>query len=225
MSATLITQAQYKSVIGTNPSYFIYGGAYPVEEVSWFDAVLFCNALSRLSGMDTVYSYLGDTIAMNLPATVVIDYTRNGYRLPTEAEYEYACRAGTTTEYYWGRNYPPLTSADTLALDSNAIWNIDSPSGTEPVGSKKPNAWGLYDMAGNLWEWCNDWYAGYADSSQTNPTGPSSPGPNNYRVRRGGAWAFSTGGDAANLTAGYRYYDGPSIRNNTVGFRVVIGVR
>ena len=89
-----------------------------------------------------------------------IDYARNGYRLPTEAKWEYACRAGTTTDYYWGRNYPLATSADTLAIDSNAVWYDNSPTSTQPVATKQPNAWGLYDMSRKLWEWCNDWYRG-----------------------------------------------------------------
>ena len=110
---------------------------------------------------------------------------RTATGLPTEAEYEYANRAGTTTDYYWGRNYPPTTTADTLAIDSNAVWYYNSPNSTQPVASKKPNAWGLYDMSGNLWEWCNDWYGSYSATSQTNPTGATS---GSYRVLRGGSW-------------------------------------
>ena len=181
MSQTLITQEQYMAVVGTNPSYFDSGRAWPVEQVSWFDAARFCNALSKLAGLDTVYTYSG---VMDTSTALAINYTKNGYRLPTEAEYEYANRAGTTTDYYWGRNYPPATTADTLAIDSNAVWYYNSPNGTQPVASKKPNAWGLYDMSGNLWEWCNDWYGSYSATSQTNPTGPTS---GSSRVLRGGS--------------------------------------
>jgi formylglycine-generating enzyme required for sulfatase activity len=162
MSQTLVTQEQYLEVMDTNPSFSKSGKTYPVESVTWYDAALFCNALSKMAGTDTVYNYAGDGI---MDASVVIDYSKNGFRLPTEAEYEYAYRAGTTTDYYWGRNYPPITTADTLAMDSNAVWYYDSPDGTHPVATKKQNLWGLYDMAGNLWEWCNDWYGSYRSVS------------------------------------------------------------
>ena len=222
MSQTLITQEQYQAVVGTNPAYFDSGRAWPVEQVSWFDAARFCNSLSRLAGLDTVYTYAGiyqgsgyDTLT-----SVAIDYTKNGYRLPTEAEYEYANRAGTTTDYYWGRNYPPTTTADTLAIDSNAVWYYNSPNSTQPVASKKPNAWGLYDMSGNLWEWCNDWYGSYSATSQTNPTGATS---GSYRVLRGGSW---NGYSVANsLCAAYRSGNYPGYVSVYYGFRVVCGPR
>jgi formylglycine-generating enzyme required for sulfatase activity len=220
MSQTLVTQNQYDSVIGNNPSYFQIGGTHPVEQVTWEDAVRFCNKLSNLSGLDSVYSYARGIVDTDL----VINYHQNGYRLPTEAEYEFACRAGNdSNDYYWGRNYPPLTNADTLAIDSNAVWVGDASDTTQQVALKKPNAYGLYDMSGNVWEWCNDWYSDYADSSQTNPVGPASPttkyGP--VRVTRGGSWAIP----ASNLSSAYRSSTDPGEAINTIGFRVVIGVR
>jgi formylglycine-generating enzyme required for sulfatase activity len=211
MSQTLVTQEQYQAVVGTNPAYFDSGRAWPVEQVSWFDAARFCNSLSKLAGLDTVYTYSG---VMDTSTALVINYSKNGYRLPTEAEYEYANRAGTTTDYYWGRNYPPLTTADTLAIDSNAVWYYNSPNGTQPVAGKKPNAWGLYDMSGNLWEWCNDWYGSYSAGAQTNPTGPST---GSSRVLRGGAWNY----DLVVLCAAYRCYDYPGGRYGGYGFRCV----
>jgi formylglycine-generating enzyme required for sulfatase activity len=221
MSKTLVTQAQYQAVMGLNPSYFDSGSTWPVEQVSWFDAARFCNSLSRLAGLDTVYTYTGiyqgsgyDTLT-----SVAINYAKNGYRLPTEAEYEYANRAGTTTDYYWGRNYPPTTAADTLAIDSNAVWYYNSPNGTQPVASKKPNAWELYDMSGNLWEWCNDWYGSYSATSQTNPTGATS---GSCRVLRGGSWL---NGYAGALCAAYRDGGNPGLEDGNVGFRVVCGAR
>jgi len=218
MSQTLVTQEQYQAVMGTNPAYFDSGGTWPVEQVSWYDAALFCNALSKLAGLDTVY--IGDG---TIDASVVIDYTKNGYRLPTEAEWEYACCAGTTTDYYWGRNYPPITLADTLALDSNAVWYYNSPNGTQPVARKKPNGWGLYDMSGNVWEWCNDWYGhyGYYNATcQTNPTGAVS---GTYRVLRGGSWGNNS---ASSLCAMYRGGNTPAYRYyNGIGFRVVRNAR
>jgi formylglycine-generating enzyme required for sulfatase activity len=218
MSQTLVTQEQYQAVMDSNPAYFDSGKTWPVEQVSWYDAALFCNALSIMAGKDTVYNYAGDGI---MDASVVIDYSKNGFRLPTEAEYEYAYRAGTTTDYYWGRNYPPITTADTLAMDSNAVWYYDSPDGTHPVATKKQNLWGLYDMAGNLWEWCNDWYGSYSSAAATNPGGPKS---GSDRVLRGGSW--SNYGDDADLCAAFRngYGYPEEVWYNYVGFRIVCGV-
>jgi formylglycine-generating enzyme required for sulfatase activity len=222
MSQTLVTQAQYQSMMGVNPSSFDSGSTWPVESVNWYDAVWYCNKLSKLAGLDTVYTYTGiyqgsgyDTLA-----SVAIDYSKNGYRLPTEAEFEYANRAGRATDYYWGRNYPPMTTADTLAIDSNAVWYYNSPASPQPVAKKLPNAWGLYDMSGNLWEWCNDWYGGYGATNQTNPTGAAS---GSSRVQRGGSWDDSTL-VAAGLCAAYRN-GSATIGANAGGFRVVIGAR
>ena len=227
MSQTLVTQEQYQAVMDTNPAFFDSGGEWPVEEVTWYDAALFCNALSKLRGKDTVYTFTFISGTLSTGCTDLgnlnIDYTRNGYRLPTEAEWEYACRAGTTTDYYWGRNYPPTTTADTLAIDSNAVWSHNSPHITQPVASKKPNAWGLYDMSGDLWEWCNDVYGSYSDSSQTNPTGGTNNGIN---VLRGGSWSGFY--PASSLCSAYRNSDELDDlvpRDNIYGFRVVCGAR
>jgi formylglycine-generating enzyme required for sulfatase activity len=214
ISRTLITQAQYGAVMGVNPSLFDSGGSRPVEQVSWFDATLFCNKLSKLARKDTVYAFSGSD-----DTTVAIDYTKDGYRLPTEAEWEYACRAGSTTAFYWGGGYPPLTAADSAAVDANAVWLENSSGATQPVGTKKPNSWGLYDMAGNVWEWCNDWDGDYADSSQVNPAGP--PG-GYYRIRRGGSWDNAY---ALNLTSAFRSSQPPAYSYGSLGFRVVCGVR
>jgi formylglycine-generating enzyme required for sulfatase activity len=151
MSATEITQGQYKAVMGTNPSMFTGDDNLPVENVSWNDAVAFCRALSQKTGGE--------------------------FRLPTEAEWEYACRAGTTTVYNLGDAESDLARA--------GWYNSNSNSTTHPVGQKTPNSWGLYDMHGNVWEWCNDWYATYSSDSVTNPTGPST---GSSHLRRGGCW-------------------------------------
>jgi len=220
ISQTLVTQTQYQAVMDTNPALFQNDDSAslrPVEQVSWYDAALFCNALSKQTGLDTVYNYAGDG---TIDSLVVIDYTKNGYRLPTEAEYEYACRAGTTTDYYWGRNYPPLTKADTLAIDSNAVWYYNSPYITQPVADKRSNAWGLYDISGNVCEWCNDWYGNYGASSQTNPTGATS---GSYRVLRGGS--FYSYGVANDLCSAYRINNNPHDKYDLYGFRVVCGTR
>ncbi len=170
-----VTQEQYESVMGTNPSRF-RGSNRPVEQVSWNDAVEFCRRLSEIEGVT--------------------------YRLPTEAEWEYACRAGTTTEYYWGSD-----SAGRYA------WNSEN-SGrqTHDVGQKRPNAWGLYDMAGNVWEWCSDWYGSYGRSAQVDPRGPSS---GDGRVLRGGSWAD----DPRNLRVSNRLGIAPGNWIDYYGFR------
>jgi len=193
-----VTQAQWTAVMGTNPSYF-KGDNRPVEQVSWNDVQEF---LRRLNAM-----------------------TSGGYRLPTEAEWEYACRAGTVddsvldlTKVAWfGDN-----SGD-HPVQSDELWKDDEQSygmkilanngRTHSVGKKKPNAWGLYDMYGNVWELCQDWYAPYPGESQTDPAGPAM-GPG--RVSRGGCWLLTS------------RYCRPTLRNfqrsdaafNTLGLRL-----
>jgi|GEM_PF-1945338 len=192
MDSTPVTQASYQALMGVNPSYFDTGASAPrrpAESMTWYDAVLYCNARSKHDGYDTVYSYTSITGTpgngcSNL-GNLTMDFAQHGYRLPTEAEYEYACRAGTTTDYYWGQSYPPLTTADTAEISAHAWWNYNSLNSTQPVATKPKNAWGLYDMSGNVREWCNDWYGSYSDTSQTNPTGATS---GSYRVLRGDAW-------------------------------------
>ena len=162
-----VTQQQWEAVMGNNPSNF-KGGSLPVETVSWDDAQIFIHKLNQLSG-------------------------KKLYRLPTEAEWEYACRAGTTSEYYFGD--------DASQLGEYAWFGGNSGQTTHPVGQKKPNEWGLYDMAGNVWEWTDSWY----DSSRS------------YRVIRGGSWFPS----AVFCRSARRSYYSPDDRNDDVGFRLV----
>ncbi|MCE5249931.1 SUMF1/EgtB/PvdO family nonheme iron enzyme [bacterium] len=193
-----VTQGQYKSIIGTNPSNFTGDDTFPVEQVSWFDAIKFCNALSTKEGLDKCYD----------EGTGSCDFTKNGYRLPTEAEWEYACRAGTTTPYYTG------TSESDLA---NAGWySGNSENRTHPAGRKTPNAWGLYDMHGNVWEWCNDWYGSYRSTNENDPVGPET-GSN--RIGRGGSW-YANG---ASCHAAFRNDILPNTYDHHTGFRVVRG--
>ena len=181
-----VTQAQYEQVMGSNPS-IDKGAENPVDPVSWDDAVQFCRQLSEL------------------PAEKAAG---NVYRLPTEAQWEYACRAGTTTTFSFGD--------DNSVLGDYAWFTNNSSRNTHPVGSKKPNAWGLYDMHGNVWEWCSDWYGkDYYESSPTSdPTGPSG---GSLRVSRGGSWDNT----ADYCRAAYRARSSPSFRANANGFRVV----
>jgi formylglycine-generating enzyme required for sulfatase activity len=152
LGVTEVTQEQYQKVMGTNPSQF-KGPQNPVEKVSCADAVEFCRKLSAM------------------PAEKTAGHV---YRLPTEAEWEYACRAGTTTSYSFGDSV--------LQLSEYGWLNDNSYSSTHPVGEKKPNAWGLYDMHGNVWEWCQDWHgadpSGFGDGSNRRDVrlGPGAPG-------------------------------------------------
>jgi len=178
-----VTQAQYQQVMGTNPSNF-KGASNPVEQVNWHDAVEFCRKLSKR------------------PAEKAAGRV---YRLPTEAQWEYACRAGTTTKYSFG---------DDVSQLGDYAWFWETPSRTtHPVGSKLPNAWRLHDMHGNVREWCQDWYGAYPDLAVTDPSGA---GSGSYRVRRGGSW----GNNAELCRSANRDPREPSFRYDSTGFRV-----
>ena len=152
----LVTQCEYEQVTGENPSHFRGDDRLPLESVSWFDAVNFCNRLSDLEGLEPYYDIDEQHVRVGGGA---------GYRLPTEAEWEYACRAATTTRWYHGD--------DQEQLSESAWFDENSGQQTHPVGEKLPNAWGLYDMQGNVWEWCWDWYGKYGRAVTEDPTGPS----------------------------------------------------
>jgi len=217
-----ITQAQYQMVMGTNPSYSTTGAdagetqsRRPVEQVSWYDALVFCNKLSILEGLSPAYRISGSTdpaawgtVPTNNNATwnaVVMVAGSNGYRLPTEAQWEYACRAGTTTPWHSGTE---------TALANYAWISTNSGSKTHEVGKKAPNAWGLYDMHGNVREWCWDWFGTYPSATQTDPLGASS---GSYRVVHGGSWYISAQG----ARSARRSNDTPSGRVDDLGFRVL----
>ncbi len=187
--------------MGTNPSYF-KGDDLPVEQVSWYDAVEYCNRLSRREGLTPVYTGSGSSIRCNFSA--------NGWRLPTEAEWEYAAKGGNK-----GRGYEYSGS---YRIDDVAWYDSNSGGKTHIVGLKKPNDLGIYDMIGNVYEWCWDWFilTYYSRSPSSNPTGPESLVAK-LRLSRGGAWDFNA--DICNTT--YRGRHKPSYRNNAVGFRTV----
>ncbi len=180
IAAVPVTQEQYAQVTGERPSAAT-GDRLPVESVSWWDAIRFCNTLSQRDGLTAAYRLDGDRIDWNVDA--------DGYRLPTEAEWEYACRAGTT-----GPRYGPL--------DEIAWYRGNSAERVHEVGGKQPNTWGLYDMLGNVWNWCWDVYDAEVYGS--------------YRVLRGGGW-FD---EQWSCRASVRRRSHPTFTVDDVGFRV-----
>jgi formylglycine-generating enzyme required for sulfatase activity len=181
-----VTQAQYQAVMGTNPSRFQNNPQNPVEDVSWNDAQAFCQKLSQITGKT--------------------------YRLPTEAEWEYACRAGTTTRFYFGD--------DANQLGDYAWYKGNSQQTTHPVGQKKPNAWGLYDMSGNVWEWCeDDWHDNYIGAPKDGSAWLKN-GNDNRSPLRGGSW-YNVPANCRSAYRNFTYRPDYSLIND--GFRVVCG--
>ncbi len=189
-----VTQESFTALMGRNPSKW-KGPKRPVEQVSWIAAVKYCNMRSLKDGLQPCYDL--KTLACNFDAT--------GYRLPTEAEWEYACRAGTTAAYSFGD--------DARKLPAYAWFKANAGRGTHPVGLKAPNPWGLYDMHGNVWEWCNDFYAEdyYASSPAEDPKGPAS---GEERVLRGGGWSA----DASGCRSSARYSEPPGFADVCFGY-------
>jgi len=209
-----VTQAEYQEIMGENPSRF-KGKNLPVEYVSWEDAILYCNRRSRKEGLTPFYEIEqipgGGTITTQNYATA------NGYRLPTEAQWEYAARAGTTTPFFTGDNI----TTDQANYRGNRPYNNNAKGiyrrRTTVVGSFPPNPWGLYDMHGNVWELCNDHFrANYPKDMQTDPVFLTKNGRN--FVRRGGSWEDS--GEKAR--SAWRDYIPQHFSLDTVGFRVVL---
>jgi formylglycine-generating enzyme required for sulfatase activity len=194
-----VTQQEYQRVMGENPSSEQTSPRQPVANVSWFDAVRFCNRLSEKENLSPYCEVSGETVKV---------FGGDGYRLPTEAEWEYACRAGSTTKWSSGN--------DVQRLARYAWLKGNTGDTSQPVGQKTPNAFGLYDMHGHLWEWCWDWYGNdyYKQSPVDDPPGPSS---GSLRVERGGdAW----GHDPPHLRSAFRKHLFPTRRFRDLGFRV-----
>ena len=180
-----VTQQQWQAVMHENPAVFqVFNSSpsHPVEYITWEQAQEF---IARLNEMEI-----------------------GNFRLPTEAEWEYACRAGTTTSYYWGDEMAPNGSSEYTWANSRSF------ARTHPVGLKKPNSWGLYDMSGNVWEWCQDWYASYKSEPQTDPVGPTE---GSLKVFRGGSWFdFYEAHRSAN-----RHKHAPSEAYTAIGMRLI----
>ena len=190
-----VTQAEFQRVMGTNPSHFAGLSNHPVEKVSFVTASNYC---ARITAMEREQG--------RLPAT-------HEYRLPTEAEWEYACRAGNTNRFHFGHE---VEAGDAYAWTAE---NCDAT--THPVGLKKPNDWGLHDMHGNVWEWCSDWFEPYPPRALVDPTGPPSTGTNKYKVFKGGGWNQ----DLVYGGASSRFMMPPASGIHFVGFRVVLAPR
>jgi formylglycine-generating enzyme required for sulfatase activity len=193
-----VTQGHYQAVMHNNPSQFAGSDDLPVENVSWLDAVEFCNKLSKQEMRTPFY---------RIDGTIVSRVGGDGYRLPTESEWEYACRGKSATLYPFGD--------DAGKLDNHAWYRGNAENGTNPVGQKLPNAWGLYDMLGNVWEWCADRYDEkyYATSTPADPPGASE---GLDRAQRGGGWHS----DVESCRPAYRASESPGTREHGSGFRV-----
>jgi formylglycine-generating enzyme required for sulfatase activity len=206
-----ISQNEFAALMGFNPSP-VPVSSLPQNYVSWFDAVNYCNALSKLEGLTPVYTVEGNDVQWQ-------DKSAKGYRLPTEAEWEYACRAGTTTSLYINVSYRNLFYYANYDTEVE-LWKGYKPSpGCLMVsGSYPPNPWGLYDMMGNVAEWCWDMPGDYPPDEQNNPTGPD-PGAAIYRrIVRGGNYQTPA---SSGMRSGCRENDVPHMRYRTNGFRVV----
>jgi formylglycine-generating enzyme required for sulfatase activity len=196
-----ITQEQYKTVVGSNPSAFaneIDAAVRPVENVSWLDAVAFCNTLSEIEGLGQVYTIEGTKISA--------DFSKDGYRLPTEAEWEFAAKGGFASKNYSfsGSNDPAMV----------AWFDANSQGGSRASGLLDPNEIGLYDMSGNVWEWCWDYYGPNTAEAQTDPIGPLI-GEN--RVIRGGSWYNSEAFSRSAIGSANK----PATKDFGIGFRIV----
>ncbi len=198
---TVVTQEMWEQVTGKNPYENKEYGSMPITNVSWFDAVEFCNKVSELAGLQACYS-------KNENGNILCNWFADGYRLPTEAEWEYAAKGGNISKGY------RFSGEDNL---DEVGWYYDNSGGIiHRVKGKEPNELGIYDMSGNVWEWCWDWYGSsyYSGGETTDPKGPTT---GSRRVLRGGSWSS----DAHYCHSAYRNYSYPSYSYTFVGFRVV----
>ncbi|GAB1371835.1 hypothetical protein MASR1M45_18970 [Candidatus Kapaibacterium sp.] len=199
-----VTQKKFREIMGSNPSPFV-DDSLPVERVTWYEAVEYCNRLSEKMGLQPCYTGSGNNIVCN--------FTSNGYRLPTEAEWEYACKAGTTTDYFSGNL--TVEGCSPVETNLNSIgWYCGNTGRANKIGKKTPNPFGIYDMNGNVCEWVWDRTGYYSANDQIDPTGPSSGGD---RMVRGGSWQNY----AINCRSANRHYGYSPTTRHVFGFRIV----
>jgi formylglycine-generating enzyme required for sulfatase activity len=198
VSQTPVTRAAWAVVLGQEPPG-TDTARLPVERISWYEGLSFCNALSLLLGLTPCYGIAEDNV-------VEWDRRCDGFRLPTEAEWEFLCRAGSASVYHSGDREGDLAAA--------GWYEANSSDGPMPVGQLQPNAWGLFDMHGNVWEWCWDWSGPYVVEDQVNPEGPSI---GQARVLRGGSWRRSM----HHCRSATRYDSTPENRGRSLGLRVL----
>lgn len=191
-------------------------GDHPVTMITWFDALKWCNALSEMLGLEPAYR-AGDEVFRMGESVVTWDREANGFRLPSEAEWEYAARADSSSAFYTGSILHPQSFPPDPNLDRAGWYAGNSRGTTRPIGLKDPNAWGLYDMHGNVWEWCWDWRGPYPDQAVTDPMGTES---GTYRIVRGGGWNNT----AQDCRAARRGGTVPNFRSQRAGFRPAVGM-